>query len=274
MKKKKRKEKAIGVCKLVKKNGVFVDSHIIPKALTKPSQKGAPLVQHGIGLRPKRRWSSWFDPMLVTNEGEKILAELDTWAIREFRKHKLVWSSWGGSNSLGDLHTPIEDSPWGIRKIGGIDPIKIRLFFLSLLWRAAQTSLHEFKEINIPAEDIERIRKMLCGESLEPISFYPIQLTQLSTIGVIHNYTPISDLKVIKGIGGSKDIAIPIYRFYFDGLIAHFHLQSSDSGLTSRLGNLIVGAEKSLILTTQTYDFSLQKEHFTEIIRSYNDLQK
>ena len=38
---------------------------------------------------PQKRWDNWYDPELVTAKGEKIQAELDTWAIKELRKHKL-----------------------------------------------------------------------------------------------------------------------------------------------------------------------------------------
>ena len=124
------------------------DSHIIPEALTRPSVRGSPLLQYGDGAHPTRRWSSWYDPQLVTAEGEKYLSDLDTWAIAQLREHKLVWSGWGTETDLGMHHTPINNI-FGIRKIEGIDTKRLRLFFLSLLWRAAASSRYEFKEISV-----------------------------------------------------------------------------------------------------------------------------
>jgi hypothetical protein len=155
MGKRRRSKKQTGICKLTHRSGVFVDSHLIPMALTKPKQKGIPFVQYRNGEHPRKRWSSWYDPQLVTQAGETILGAMDTWAVAELRKHKLVWSSWGDSDTLGALHKSIGDSPWGIRKLEGINQGRLRLFFLTLLWRAAATTLPEFSEVDIPSEDLQ-----------------------------------------------------------------------------------------------------------------------
>src|SRR5690349_7493336 len=126
-------KKQSGVCKLTLTEGAFVDSHLIPKALTRTEQQGLPFVQYRSGARPRKRWSSWYDPQLVTESGENILAAIDTWAIAELRKHKLVWSGWGESRALGPLHCPIVGTAWGIRKLDGINRSRLRFFFLSLL---------------------------------------------------------------------------------------------------------------------------------------------
>ena len=253
------KKKRTGICKLSHASGVFVESHLIPKALTRPAQKGMPFLQLRKNGPPIRRWSSWYDPRLVTQTGEDILTEFDTWAIIELRKHRLVWSSWGADRALGSLHRSITGTPWGIRKVEGIDPKKLRLFFLTLLWRAAATNLPEFSDVQLPEEDLEKLRLMICSRTAEPISFYPTQLTQLSTIGVIHNHAPISEVKQIRSLQPDMSSReLPVIRFYFDGLIAHTHCHSSDDGFTSEIGNLVVGAEESLIISTQTYEDSYQ----------------
>ena len=115
----KEKKASEGICKLTRRHGRFVKSHIIPAALTKPSRKGSYFLQMGKNERPRRRWSSWYDPELVTDEGEKYLEELDTWAIKILRKNKMVWSGWGGRSALDEcLHnTP---GPIGIRVVENI----------------------------------------------------------------------------------------------------------------------------------------------------------
>jgi hypothetical protein len=270
MKRKKKiflKEKRSGVCKLTHEQGIFIESHLIPKALTKPSQKGMSLVQFGVSVRPVRRWSSWFDPELVTQAGENILTELDTWAISELRKHKLIWGGWGVNQTLGSLHNPISDTSWGIRKVEGINPKKLRLFFLSLLWRAAATSLPEFAEVQLPKQDLEQLRLMLCSKTPEPISFYPATLIQLSTIGHIHNHVPIFSKKRIPSLVHTDSAwDLPIYRFYFDGLITHIHCHALDKGYTSSLGAWIVGADDQLLVHTQTYKGSFQEANLNALL--------
>jgi len=67
---------------------------------------------------------------------------------------------------------------------------------------------------------------------------------------------------------------MPIFRFYFDGLIAHVHNHHSDDGYTATLGNLIVGASEQLILTTQTYEGSWQRNNLITVMSESRALKK
>ena len=223
-KKKDRQHTPYGICKLTGQCGAFVDSHIIPEALTRPSIRGNPLTQHGEGQRPSRRWTSWYDSQLVTAEGERFLSDLDTWAISVLRRHKLVWSGWGNRTGLDGQHTVVNET-LGIRSIDGIDTKKLRLFFHSLLWRAAASAREEFKDISVSAEELEVLRTAILGTAAPPLDFYPVQLAQLSTRGVAHNQTPIPDRKYLPNpyVPGGSPIELPTYRFYMDGLIAHMY---------------------------------------------------
>ena len=256
---------ARGYCKLTGEYGKFVASHLIPKALTRPAKAGLPFVEAGLGKRPTRRWNSWYDGRLVIRAGEDVLSALDDWAIRELRKHRLVWSGWEPSQSLLD-HTQMPGTPWGIREVEGIDPRKLRLFFLSLLWRAAATERPEFSDVTLPSADLEKLRLMLLESRPEPLSFYPVRLIQLSTVGVVHNHTPITDVKHIPAIDGQPERQIPIFRFYFDGLIAHVQRQAHDDGETEALGPLVVGNQTKLVVSTVTYEGSLQHMHLRSVM--------
>jgi hypothetical protein len=253
-----------GICKLTRQEGRFVDSHIIPESLTRASIRSNPLFQYRAGTpgaRPVRRWSSWYDPTLVTEEGEKLLSELDNWAVSELRRHRLVWSGWGNESSVARGHTLINGGPIGVRHVEGIEPTKLRLFFLSLLWRAAATTLEEFSEVVLVPEELERLRSMIVNGDAAPLSFYPCQLTQLSTKGVIHNYAPLREMKYapdLRADAKTLSIELPTFRFYFDGLIVHMHIALPEAYSIERLGNLIVGADESLVLSTVSFEESAQ----------------
>ena len=119
-----------GVCALTLEQGDFIAAHLIPKALTRPSLPGRPLVQLSSGKKALRRWDSWYDDRLVTLNGENVLTELDTWAIEQLRAHRLVWSGWGQAKTLEGHYTPITETTWGIReKTSGLDTLRLRLFF-------------------------------------------------------------------------------------------------------------------------------------------------
>ena len=139
--------------------------------------------------------SSWYDKNLVTRIGEEILRDLDTWAINELRRHKLVWSSWGSDcelNAADHAKLPLDDTGWGFREIEVSDPARLRLFFLSLLWRAAASNMYEFGEVVIAEPILSQLRDMIVAGTADPAYLFPIQLNQLSTRGVPHNLTPIA----------------------------------------------------------------------------------
>ncbi|ROT95375.1 hypothetical protein EB810_09800 [Altererythrobacter sp. FM1] len=256
----------MGKCKLTGDEGPFVKAHIIPKALTYPATKGLPFAQSGRDYAPKKRWDSWYDPELVTAKGEKILTDLDTWAIEELRKHKLIWKSWGGGASLDSAdHHPLPDSSHGVRIIEGLDTGRLRLFLLSVLWRAAASTMHEFAEVRISASNMRRLRRMILEGNSEPAHFFPASLTQLSTIGAIHNMAPIAQRK-IADVRQPHGKTIPIFRFYLDGLIAHFHQESSPTEVAS-LGPMLLGTEPRVAVTTVTFEASWERLNLSELMR-------
>lgn len=259
-----------GYCKLTGKPGAFVKSHLIPEALTRPSQAGAPLFQYGDGPKPSRRWSSWYDSELVTRAGEDILSALDTWAIAVLRENKLVWSGWSEAVDLGDLHTKFSKH-LGIREVT-LDTKRLRLFFLSLLWRAAASERYEFKDVCLPPKDLELLRKILLGQEEPSPDFYPVQLTQISTKGLIHNQTPYPDVKYIPDIENEDAEPYPMktIRFYFDGLIAHFATELPPSHNAPDLGKIVVGTEPTVVLSTVTFEDSMQGKDMYSVLEQYH----
>jgi len=257
---------ANGVCKLTGIRGRYVKSHLIPKALTYPGPEGPPFYQGGSGRFSTRRWDSWYDPKLVVAEGETILADLDDWAVKFLRKQHLVWSGWGPMQTLAPSQKLPFGDGWGLRQIEVENPTRLRLFFHSLLWRAAASGLPEFAEIAVSVKDLELLRTIVAEGVPAPVSFYPITLTQLSTRGDVHNLSPISQEKPVPGIDDQRDRLIPIFRFYFDGLIAHFHRHAKDDGYTASLGAIMVGLEKTLRVVTLPYEGSFQQENLNIVI--------
>jgi len=164
---------AIGTCKLTGDFGPFVKAHIIPQALTYGATKDLPFVQAGPDHPPIKRWTSWYDPNIVTRAGENILASYDDWAIDELRCHELVWSSWSGDELRSADYSPIpgNDEGWGFREVQGIDGPRLRLFFLSILWRAAASEMREFREVQIRHSQMRRLRRMLMEGNPEPFAF-------------------------------------------------------------------------------------------------------
>jgi hypothetical protein len=199
---------------------------------------------------------------LVIRAGEDLLSKYDNWGIRELRKHKLIWSSWGHARELecDNLHL-VGDGVHGFRVVYA-DSTRLRLFFLSLLWRAAATTRPEFNEIGLNQTDLETLRSHLVAGTLPPPDFYPVLLTQLSTRGPPHNMTAIAQTKSLPDLGTGPQSDVEIFRFYFDGLVAHFHRPPANS---MTLGPLAVDGDKHCVITTVTFEGSWQLSNMVTV---------
>jgi len=251
--------KHIGLCRLTGQTGRFVESHILPKSLTRPVAPGVPFVQGGQRLRPVRRWSSWTDKKLVISEGEKILRDLDTWAIPVLRQHRLVWSGWGEASDLPAAdHEQIPNTSNGFRSITFADPFRLRLFFLSLLWRAAASDLPEMAEIVMPPDHLDRLTVMVRDGDPYPLGFYPMGLYQLSSRGPTHNHGPIALVMTTPEFDEVPAREFDMFRFYLEGLAIRFYRQASDDGVAGFQDRTCVGSGDPTIVGTVRYEESFQ----------------
>ena len=205
-------------------HGRFVDSHLIPLALTRLSRAGEKYIETGIGLGSKLRSNSWYDGQLVIREGEDILAEIDTRGIEVLRRYKLVWSGWGAGRGLAAAFVH-SGQVARIREVDLAQSEDLQMFFLSLLWRAAASARYEFADICLNTAIVEDLRLRVLQRSPGAFDDYPVQLFQLTTRGVDHNRTPLLERKrmpLTAGTGWGNEVEYA--RFYFDGLISHIHL--------------------------------------------------
>ncbi len=259
-----------GVCKLTLEKGKFIRSHLIPQALTKPEVTGGIMKQIGEGSRPKKATSSsWYDYELVIRKGEDVLTEYDTSAINILRDHQLIWSSWKES-FISDTRFHIIDENYGVRELSGLNWKSLRLFGLSLLWRACNSSQAGFCDIKIPKGDLEKIRILLINRDCGAIHFYPIKFCQLATKGKIHNQTPfVRKFELPKRCEVTKSRYLNIVRFYFDGLIMHIHLSKTLKQIKGFDQQILGFNSNRLIIPTVSYEVSFQRENMESIVSHY-----
>ena len=136
----------------------------------------------------------------------------------------------------------------------------MRKFFLSLLWRAAASDLHEMSFVSLPQHDINILREYIAFDKILAKNFYPVELFQLSTVGEIHNHTPIMKTKAVPS--GIEGVFSPVdfVRFYFDGLIAHIRVGATALDHVERFGPLFLGQQKETGVVTISYETSLQRD--------------
>ncbi len=269
MKKKQKIKNNQGICKLTKKEGAFVKSHIIPQAFTQKIVRNEPFHQPMENGQYKKYWTSWYDPKLVIREGEDILAELDSWAATTLRRNKLVWGVLDNNKEdhlkKEDINIFHEDN--GLRTITNIDTQKLRRFCLSLLWRSAATELPEFDSIQLPNDDLERLRRILISEEVDSTTFYPSIMMQFSTIdkGDTHITAPFKDTLTIS-LNNGKSRLLSFFRFYFNGLIIHIYASPTDG-----FGKLNIGSDPDLYLLTKDYYSSREKTLSEQLLKDYAD---
>ncbi|EKM0371299.1 hypothetical protein ACN6UN_000197 [Cronobacter turicensis] len=270
-----RKKKIIvaqGLCKLTLKKGRYVDSHILPRALTLIGANGERTIQAELNGPTRRRFQGWYDNQLVIDKGESILSDIDNKAIKLLRKNHLVWSGWP---SVADrLPCPNEqllkldekeDYPNQFRRIEGVNFLPLKVFFLSILWRAAASTREDMKDISLPDDMLEKLRLATLNQDPLNLEDFPVLLFQHGTRGIPHNRTPIIEKHSFHLVPPFQMLEYTVCRIYMDGLVAHVVLDADDMFIEN-LATFILGAEKYLFLSVQPFEASRALDNLKEVL--------
>jgi len=260
-------KKFFGTCSLTGDYGQFVKSHLIPRALTRLSRSGEKFIQSGIGERMAMVSDSWYDLKLVVRSGEAILADIDDAGIKELRENRLIWSSWGRNESLQDLLGIDCDSSF--RELRLQDTKSLRLFFLSLLWRAGASSLQHFKHVALTPDEIELLRKRILNRDPGAQEDYPIVLHQICNLGAQHNRVPLLEEETIV-IEGEPDRRATYVRFYFEGLVAKIYL-SNRSDFPVNFAKLGINEQSTFLIPLHKFEHSRTRDNLLAMMQDYAD---
>lgn len=239
-----------GICKLTLKEGKYVESHILPRALTMLNKTGEKAIQKEEGFSGKRRFQGWYDNQICIAEGEKILSDIDNAAIKVLRKNHLVWSGWPTMmHSLTDKEVNYDESAgYGWRTLVGLDWKCLKLFFLSILWRAAVSEREDMKFVDISFDMLEKLRVALINKDCLSFDDLPVRLYQIITRGAVHNRTPIVEDFVLS-VPPFQFREYKVCRIYLDGLVAHITLNPDEYLINNTKGVFLGGGEQSFIFT-------------------------
>ncbi|MCO7642521.1 hypothetical protein NJI34_37760 [Pseudomonas sp. S 311-6] len=256
-----------GVCALTGKEGKFVKSHILPRALTLISRNGDKVREAEIGGIPRRRPPTWYDDQLVIRGGEDILESIDTPAIETLRSHKLIWSAFPKDGSIPDLGVRQIHESLGMRSLVFSDSEieNLRLFFLSIVWRAAASLRPEFIHVQLEDEEKENLRQRVLSCASGDFFEYPIILDQLITRGDPHNRVPILESCEFPGEGGAESMSVDSVRIYMDGLVARV-LITADEGLAKNLSIMCLGAGDETLVIARSFEKSRASDNMREVI--------
>jgi hypothetical protein len=155
-----------GICRLCLKRQPLCDSHALPNSVFKyilRKNAGKAIVITDDATSPARKSSDTWDAELLCAECEKKLnREYDAYGMAVFRGHK--GSVRADRNSVELLH---------------IDRRRLRMFFLSVVWRVSVSHHPSYSNIDLPHAWEEELRSAFDEERAIPDSRYTVALYKM-----------------------------------------------------------------------------------------------
>ncbi|TIH17177.1 hypothetical protein D0S45_08435 [Marinifilum sp. JC120] len=185
------------ICKFCQNDRKLVKSHIIPKSLYKPLFSGGEVPEIITNKRDEHKRRSpkgVYDKTIVCSECERKFDKYDNYASSFFLEEKYEKKEF--SNVTGLQALQIDNFNYGL----------LKLFGLSLLWRASVSTQPLFKRVSIGVHE-KRVKEMI--EQGDPGSEqeYSIILAKFDT-------TELST--VIMDPYQTRHMGVNFYRFYFN----------------------------------------------------------
>lgn len=132
----------IGICKFCNEAKLLINAHIIPESLYPIDDKGSRMqfILDSKGEPRKKSPTGIYDPNLVCKECEKFFDVGDAYA-----KELLI-------DRRSEIKKKITPKGMAYYEYIDVDYKKLKLFFISLLWRAHATSRPEFNAVMLGAK--------------------------------------------------------------------------------------------------------------------------
>jgi len=129
-------------CSFCLKDKKTIKAHIIPRCfyehMRNDKTKPFSVLTNTAGRYSKKSWIGLYDSHIICEDCEKIFQKYDNYAC------KILLSKFDKSNFI------LDGSENKIAyKLDGIDYKKLKLFFISILWRASISKREEFKKVDV-----------------------------------------------------------------------------------------------------------------------------
>ena len=232
-------------CKLCGKDKKLVRAHIIPKSLWKPLFDEQPPQIHSSvpTVDNKKSPVGVYDTGIVCAQCENIFSPWDDYA------QKLLLADPSEKNYLmenGQRIAYVETS---------IDYAKLKLFFISLLWKAAVSNHYFFSRVNVGSFEPQLRRMILKGDPGDPDTFsIMVAKCEDSLAPIILNPYP------------ERWLDINFYRFYLAGYMAYIKVDRRPA--PDFMGELALNPAKPLIIILRALRTSKDVKVMQDIARS------
>ena len=187
-------------CKLTLNNGKAAKAHIIPAAFFYSSrEKRNALVMRSNADYPKRSLTGIYDEELVTLDGEAFFNKPDNYAYKVLIQNRNKLEPWLENGK--EVGVQLIDYDYHILKI----------FFLSLLWRASETQRGEYNQVSL-GPHTEKIREMIINGDPGTPEEYSVVLFRFNKEPALEKGTILFPYKTRQEFNG--------YKFYLNEYIA------------------------------------------------------
>jgi hypothetical protein len=163
-----------GVCQLCAEEKVLVKAHVIPESFYKElydeSHSYDQVLENDKEFRKSRKRKGLYDTKILCKSCDESLgSKYDDYGSKAF---------WGYHNLGLDIKDFFDRSDPRVRwrEAINVDSNKIKLFLLSILWRASVSKLDFFKDVSLGEKHELEIRKMILKGEGKDINSYPILL--------------------------------------------------------------------------------------------------
>lgn len=131
-------------CKFCHKDKKLIDAHIIPRCFfeamrDKGDNRPFELLSNTKNEHPRKLWIGSYDKNILCEGCEKVFQKYDDYAC------KILLSNTGNNSE----HILDSNEKKVACKLKNVDCKKLKLFFLSVLWRASVSKRKEFKRVEI-----------------------------------------------------------------------------------------------------------------------------
>jgi hypothetical protein len=233
-------------CKLCGKDKKLVKAHIIPEALYKPLlDRGRPLkiLSNIPGVHPKKSHVGIYDMGILCRECETIFSPWDDYA-QKLLLAKPIPENYRTQNGQKLAY-----------EIAGVDYAKLKLFFISVLWRASVSRQQFFSRVSVGTFE-PQLKQMILESNPGDADTFAVTLAQFDHPLGTAMLDPHPD----------KHFGISYYRFYMAGYIAYIKADARPA--PDFMGLLKLRPDKPLTILLRDLEGSKDFQVMQDIVKS------
>ena len=185
------------------------------------------------GLRIGRLPIGEYDDSILTEDGERHFSEWDDYAAKFFLNRRGY-----NDGKEGQIFTVGGLPAYAELKPGDFCPESLRLFCMSVLWRAGVSGRPFFREIRLGDQEV-RLRSLLLARDPGPTSEFSVILRRYAD-------TPASGWPMLAPRMKRFDDGTAFCRFMLPDMV--FDVKLGGKALSDDLDVLVVGASKELVI--------------------------